>query len=105
MYYEKQRHFQSTETALLVKFYNIARRMHFLLPEDSIYIYIGVALPRVFYAAKQFSLDFSFFRASSIKNILILLSVKGICRCRYQVIPLHEAPAVRPKYWNVKFIL
>ena len=72
--------------------------------QKTVYIYIGVALPRVFYAAKQFSLDFSFFRASSIKNILILLSVKGICRCRYQVIPLHEAPAVRPKYWNVKFI-
>ena len=75
--------------------------MHFLLLEDS----IGVALSRVFYAAKQFPLDFSFFRASSVKNILILLSVKGICICRYQVmIPLHEAPAVRTKYWNVKFI-
>ena len=76
--------------------------MHFLLLEDS----IGVALPRVFYrAAKQFPLDFSFFRASSIKNILILLSVKGICICRYKVmIPLHEASAVRTKFWNVKFI-
>ena len=63
----------------MVKFYNIARRMHFLLLEDS----IGVALSRGFYAAKQFPLDFSFFRANSIKNILILLSVKGICPNMY----------------------
>ena len=58
--------------------------MHFLLLEDS----IGVALPRGFYAAKQFPLDFSFFRANSIKNILILLSVKGICPNMYAGIKL-----------------